>query len=162
MKQVTTQPLTPAAFAPFGEVLSAEGTPDMIINGGKCGRHHDLAALDFGEGKAGISIFNATPYALPLKLEMVERHPLGSQAFLPLSADPFLVVVAPDQGSKPGEPLAFLTQPGMGVNYRRGTWHGVVTPLVAQQFAVVDRIGEGDNLEEHWFDAPYLILNGDA
>ncbi len=89
---------------------------------------------------------------------MMERHPLGSQAFLPMSLQPFLVIVAPDAGGRPGAPVAFLTGPGQGVNYHRGTWHGVLTPLHAPGlFAVVDRIGEGSNLEEYWFEEPYEI-----
>ncbi|WP_068112240.1 ureidoglycolate lyase [Tropicimonas marinistellae] len=150
---IRIQPLTAEAFAPFGDVLEAAGDPDKLINQGMCGRYHDRADLDFSDGRAGISLFEAQPRALPLKLEMVERHPDGSQAFLPMSQNGFLVVVAPDDGGKPGQPVAFLTRPGQGVNYRRGVWHGVLTPLGAPGlFAVVDRIGDGANLEEHWFD----------
>ena len=92
---------------------------------------------------------------------MVERHPLGSQGFIPMSLDPFLVVVAPDAGGAPRQPLAFRTAPGQWVNIARNTWHGVLTPLHAPGlFAVIDRIGEGANLEEHWFDQPYLVRAG--
>ncbi|MCE0506648.1 ureidoglycolate lyase [Roseivivax sp. GX 12232] len=158
-REITLEPLTAAAFAPFGDLLEVAGPPDKLINQGLCGRHHDRARLDFGDGRAGISLFDAEPRALPLDLEMVERHPEGSQAFLPMTQAPFLVVVAPDAGGAPGQPRAFLTSPGQGVNYHRGTWHGVLTPLSAPGlFAVVDRIGAGSNLEEHWFDAPYRIV----
>ena len=89
---------------------------------------------------------------------MVERHPLGSQAFIPLSAQPFLVVVASDLDDRPQQPLAFLTTPGQGVNYRRGIWHGVLTPLGQDaDFVIVDRAGEGNNLEEYYFEEPYII-----
>lgn len=160
-KTVLIQPLTAEAFKPYGDVLDASGTPDKIINQGLCGRFHDLARLDFAHGRAGISLFRAQPRALPLTLDMVERHPDGSQAFLPMSEHPFLVIVAPDQGGVPGHPLAFLTQPGQGVNYHRGTWHGVLTPLHEPGlFAVVDRIGDGPNLQEHWFDQPFTIAIG--
>ena len=92
---------------------------------------------------------------------MMERHPRGSQAFLPMSQDPFLVVVAPDNDGRPGRPRAFVTAPGQGVNYRRAIWHGVLTPLHEPGlFAVVDRIGTGDNLEEHWFEHPYRVEAG--
>jgi ureidoglycolate lyase len=85
-------------------------------------------------------------------------EPLTPQAFLPMTAAPFLVIVAPDAGGAPGTPRAFMTEPGQGVNYHRGIWHGVLTPLGAPGlFAVVDRIGEGPNLEEHWFEAPYEV-----
>lgn len=159
--RIVARPLTARDFAPFGEVLEAAGAPDRVINRGMCGRWHDRAGLDFGEaggGRAGISLFRAEPRALPLPLEMVERHPEGSQAFLPMAAAPFLVVVAPDDGGRPGRPLAFLAAPGQGVNLRRGAWHGVLTPLAPPGlFAVVDRIGRGANLEEHWFEMPYTV-----
>jgi ureidoglycolate lyase len=160
-REIRTAPLMPAAFAPFGEVIEAAGPPDRIINGGLCGRFHDLAALDFADGRAGISLFRSEPRTLPYALEMVERHPLGSQAFLPMTADPFLVIVAPDAGGAPGRPLAFLTAPGQGINIRRNTWHGVLTPLApGTLFAVIDRIGAGANLEEHRFDAPFRVIRG--
>lgn len=157
-RTIPIQPLDPQTFAPFGDVLDCAGPPDKLINQGLCGRFHDRATLDFSDGRAGISLFQAQLRALPLILDMVERHPEGSQAFLPMSMDPFLVIVASDEGGQPGAPLAFRTAPGQGVNYARGTWHGVLTPLEGPGlFAVVDRIGAGDNLEEHWFDAPWQV-----
>ena len=154
------EPLTVAAFAPFGDVLDVSGEPDKIINQGLCGRYHDRAVVDVIDGKAGISLFNAQARLLPLVLDMVERHPDGSQAFLPMSFTPFLVIVAPDENGKPGRPRAFLSTAGQGVNYHRGTWHGVLTPLHAPGlFAVIDRIGAGDNLQEHWFDTPFTVEN---
>ncbi|MFK7753092.1 MAG: ureidoglycolate lyase [Sedimentitalea sp.] len=150
--------ITPETFAPFGDLIDTDGPADKIINQGLCGRWHDLATLDFGEGRAGISLFDAEPRTLPLTLAMMERHPEGSQAFLPMTQHPFLVIVAPDQNGAPGQPLAFRTRPGQGVNFHRGTWHGVLTPLAAPgRFAVIDRIGAGDNLEEHWFETPHII-----
>ena len=158
-RTLTAETLTEAAFAPFGDVLDCSGTPDKMINQGLCGRYHDRATLDFGDGRAGISLFKAELRALPYTFDMVERHPDGSQAFLPMSMDPFLVVVAPDAGDIPGTPRAFLTAPGQGVNYHRGTWHGVLTPLTGPGlFAVLDRIGTGANLEEHWFETPWAII----
>ncbi len=157
--EIRTEPLTAEAFAPFGEVLEARGDPDRIINQGMCGRHHDRARLDFADGHAGISVFDAVPRDLPYRLDMVERHPAGSQAFVPMHGNPWLVIVAPDNAGIPGIPRAFVAEPGQGVNYRRGTWHGVLTPLVAPGlFSVIDRIGDGENLEEHWFEASYTVL----
>lgn len=151
-------PLTAEAIAPYGDLLDASGSPDKLINQGKCGRYHDKARLDFSDGRAGISIFKGEKETLPLPLQMVERHPEGSQAFVPMSADPFLVVVARDEGGVPKDPKAFLTLPGQAVNFHRGTWHGVLAPLSEPGlFAVVDRIGGGTNLEEHWFDEPFII-----
>ena len=158
-RTLTARPLTAEAFAPYGNILDASGPPDKLINAGLCGRYHDRAVLDFGpDGRAGISIFKAEPRALPYVLTLLERHPLGSQAFLPMSMDPFLVIVAPDRDGQPGQPEAFLTVPGQGVNFARGTWHGVLTPLAAPGlFAVVDRIGPGTNLEEVTLTAPWTI-----
>lgn len=160
MTDITIEPITADAFAPFGDILSADRTPDKIINQGMCGRHHDLASLHFGfDARAGISLFDAKPRSLPYTLDMVERHPEGSQAFLPMSEHPFLVIVAPDEDGTPGTPLAFITKPGMGINFFTGTWHGVLTPLFAPGlFAVVDRIGSTANLEEHWFETPFTIV----
>jgi ureidoglycolate lyase len=157
-RRIRIEPLTVAAFAPFGDVLDAAGAPDKMINQGKCGRYHDRARLDFTDGRAGISIFQGEARILPLTLDLLERHPLGSQAFVPMSADPFLVVVAQDDAGQPARPRAFVTAPGQAINFHRGTWHGVLTPLSAPGlFAVIDRIGAGDNLQEHVFDAPYII-----
>lgn len=153
-----SRPLTSRSFAPFGDVLECDDTPDKIINQGLCGRFHDRATLDFGpEGRAGISLFSAEPRNLPYTLEMVERHPDGSQAFLPMHQNPWLVIVA-EAGPTPGAIHAFLAGPGQGVNLHRGTWHGVLTPLHAPGlFAVVDRIGDTQNLEEVWLPEPLII-----
>ena len=158
-EQVVIQPISAEAFAPFGEVIEVAGEPDKIINQGQCGRYHDRASLDFVEGRAGVSLFNANPRALPYTLDLVERHPEGSQLFIPMSEHPFLVIVAPDEGGTPGRPLAFETKAGQAINFHRGTWHGIRTPLHAPGlFAVVDRIGEGANLQEHWFDTPFTVV----
>lgn len=146
------------AFAPFGDVIDVAGEPDKVINQGMCGRFHDRACLDFSDGRAGVSLFQAKPRALPFSLEMMERHPQGSQCFIPMAMESFLVIVAPDAGAAPGVPQAFRTTAGQAVNFHRGTWHGVLTPLAEPGlFAVIDRIGDGNNLEEHWFDVPYIV-----
>ncbi len=120
-RAVAATPLTADAFAPFGEVLEFRGNPSFQINRGMCDRYHDLADLDFtGEGAApNISLAHSRPFSLPLNLDMVERHPLGSQAFFPLNDQPFLVIVAPDEGGSPGRPRAFPTNGRQGVNYHR-------------------------------------------
>ncbi len=158
MTTVTAQPLTGQAFAPYGDVLDCTGAPDKIINQGLCGRWHDRASLDFGPGgRAGISLFLAEPRSLPYRIELVERHPEGSQAFLPMHDLPWLVIVA-EAGDTPGPIQAFLAGPGQGINFHRGTWHGVLTPLHAPgRFAVVDRIGTTPNLQEHWLKSPVTI-----
>ncbi|MAM60800.1 ureidoglycolate lyase [Maritimibacter sp. UBA3975] len=157
-RTIAARPLTREAFAPFGDVLDTKGAPDKIINAGKCGRYHDRATLDFTDGRAGVSLFNAEPRALPYALALVERHPDGSQCFVPMSMTSFLVIAAPDTGGAPGTPEAFLTAPGQAINFHRGTWHGVLTPLEAPGlFAVIDRIGPGANLEEHLFETPWTV-----
>lgn len=159
MKHIRIKPLTPDAFAPFGDVLEAAGAPDRLINLGKCGRFHDRAKLDFGpDGRAGISIFDAEPRDLPYRLDLVERHPEGSQAFIPMHSRDWLVIVA-EAGDTPGAIHAFLAGHGQGVNFHRGTWHGVLTPLHAPGlFAVVDRIGATPNLQEYPLPEPVLIV----
>nr|WP_281502797.1 ureidoglycolate lyase [Aliiroseovarius sp. F47248L] len=152
------QPLTAAAFAPFGEVIEVSGDPDKIINQGMCGRHHDLAKLDFADGRAGISLFDAKARSFPHIVDMVERHPDGSQAFIPVSGVPMLVIVAEDQDGVPVNLMAFVSQPGQSINLHRGVWHGVLAPIEKPgQFIVIDRIGDGSNLQEHWFDDPYIV-----
>ena len=160
MPEVTIYQLNQAAFAPYGDIITLKDTPDMLINQDLCERHHNLASMDFGpEGVAGISLFNAKPRNLPYSLTMMERHPDGSQAFLPMTQNPFLVIVAPDKQGMPGWPLAFRTAPGLGINFHRNIWHGALTPLfVPGLFAVVDRIGHSKNLEEYWFDNPFTVL----
>ena len=160
MRTIEIRPLMRAAFAPFGEVIEREGAAHFPINAGRCTRYHDLARIETaGEtGRPMISLLRGEPYALPLTLTMVERHPLGSQAFIPLSPHPFLVVVAEETATGPGVPLAFRTAPGQGVNIARNVWHGILTPLEAvSDFVVVDRGGDGVNLEEHFYDAPFLV-----
>ena len=156
-RQITLEPITPEAFAPFGDILEVGGE-HRLINEGWCKRYHDRAGLDFGpEGRAGISVFQARPRALPYSFDLIERHPEGSQAFIPMSEHPFLVIVAE---SPTATPRAFLTKPGQAINFHRGTWHGVLTPLHEPGlFAVVDRIGQTPNLEEVRLPAPWIVVS---
>ncbi|MDP4021514.1 ureidoglycolate lyase [Methylobacterium sp. NEAU 140] len=159
-RTLVAQPLTAAAFAPFGAVIDRAGAEPRSMNAGHARRFHDLAEIEVaGEGgRAVIGLVEAQAYALPLRLSLVERHPLGAQAFVPLNAAPFLVVVCPDEGGRPGRPQAFVTAPHQGVCYARGTWHGVLTPFgAAQDFVVIDRGGPGVNLEEHVFEDPWTV-----
>ena len=159
MQEIKVQPLTVAAFAPFGDLLDASGVPDKIINQGNCARYHDRAAMGFKDGAAGISLFDAKPRCLPYQLDMMERHPLGSQAFIPMNCEPFLIIAAKDAGGTPGRPKAFLSASGQAINFHRNVWHGVLTPLNKPGlFAVVDRIGEGSNLEEVFFHTPFTVV----
>lgn len=146
---IRAQPLTAAAFAPFGDVIEAGDAP-VMINNGTTERHHDLAQVDLlGEGAHTlINIFRGQPFVPPVEISMMERHPLGSQAFMPLSDRPYLVVVALDEGGVPAAPTAFLAEK-KGVNYHANVWHHPLISLEAvSDFLVVDRGGEGVNLEE--------------
>jgi len=150
-------PLTPEAFAPFGEVIEAGGA-HVTINEGFCRRYSDLATLDMVGGRAGLSLFSAEIRTLPYECGLLERHPLGSQCFIPMQDARFLVIVAPDAGGVPGAPRAFVAGGDQVVNIARNTWHGVLCPIAGSGlFAVIDRIGEGVNLEEHRLSRPIRV-----
>ncbi|MEZ5809958.1 MAG: ureidoglycolate lyase [Rhizobiaceae bacterium] len=157
---IVARPLTREAFEPYGEVIAIEGAESFPINAGMCQRYHDLARVE-AEGpnaRVLINLFRGQPYGFPLQLAFVERHPFGSQAFMPLGRGSYLVAVCHDTVDGPGRPEAFVAGPGQGVNYTRNLWHAVLTPIgEAQDFLVVDRGGDGSNLEEHHFDTPYEI-----
>jgi ureidoglycolate lyase len=144
--------LTAEAFAPFGDVIETAGRDSRWINEETCLRFDDLAQVDVAEagGRPLLSIFEASPRSLPLRISTLERHPMSSQAFYPLQARPFLVVVAahgplPDAGGI----RVFLSSGSQGVNYRRNTWHHSLIALDRKStFLVVDRGGAGDNCEE--------------
>jgi ureidoglycolate lyase len=156
-KVLTATTINSDAIAGLAELIDASDTPDKLINQGRCGRFHDRATLDV-DGRVGVSVFQSTSFSLPFKMEMMERHPLGSQAFLPMQEGEYLVVLAEDKDGAPVAPRAFIAGPGQGVNIGRNVWHGVLCPLSDPGlFMVVDRVGEGPNLEEHWFDEPFII-----
>ncbi|EEG07988.1 ureidoglycolate lyase [Pseudogulbenkiania ferrooxidans] len=158
---LTVEPLSREAFAPFGDVIEAsEAVRHFPINGGNTERYHDLASVEPGpEGRAIVSIFRGQPRALPFRVEMMERHPLGSQAFIPLSGRPYLVVVAPAGAPPAAEHLrVFLARADQGVNYRTGVWHHPLLALDAVcDFLVVDRSGPGHNCDEVQLDAVGVI-----
>jgi ureidoglycolate lyase len=154
------QPLTKAAFAPFGDIIEADPSTMKLINGGTTERFHALAAPEaVGEdARIVLSIFRGQPRQFPYAITMMERHPLGSQSFSPLSQRPFLVAVSQDRDGKPDIPLIFLARGDQGVNYRRNVWHHPLMAIgSASDFLVADREGPGNNLQEFFFDNPYLI-----
>jgi len=160
MQTITIEPLTTEAFSPFGQVIEMAGAHHYPINAGMTERYHDLARIELAGANARplISLFRGQPYSLPLALNLVERHPLGSQAFYPLSQNPWLVITAEDDNGTPARLRAFRPSPGQGVNIAINTWHGVLTPLeVEADFLVVDRGGDGNNLEEHHFTEAVTI-----
>ncbi len=160
---LSVQPLTRAAFAPFGEVIEASAAAQhFTINAGNTERYHDLANIEPGpDGRVIVSIFRGQPRALPFTVQMMERHPLASQAFIPLSGKPYLVVVAP-AGNPPGvEDLkVFLAHGNQGVNYATGVWHHPLLALDAVcDFLVIDRSGPGHNCDEVELETPGLIAH---
>jgi len=149
-RTLALEPLSREAFAPFGEVIAPDATrANYPINGNTARRFHALAMAEtLGEGaRAVLSWVHAEPRAFPFEIAMLERHPLGSQAFVPLDPGVRYVVVVAE--SPEAAPRAFLAERGVGVNYRRGTWHH---PLIVldqpADFLVVDREGEGENCDE--------------
>ena len=148
---ISPVPLTQKEFFEFGDVLEVKNREHFLINDGMCKRYDRLSKVtaDYGVGQSSISIFRGKPYSLPLKLKLLERHPLGSQAFMPLHSDPFLVIVADDFNGRPTTPKVFFTNGAQGVNIHENTWHGVLTPLFTEcDFLVIDHVGPKPNLEE--------------
>jgi len=144
------EPLSKAAFRPFGDVVEADGAAHFTINQGFAERFNDLAHVDVGSegGMTNISLVDAKPRPLPIAIALMERHPLGSQIFYPLQNRPWLVLVC-------GDPLdvasyrAFTATGRQGVNYARNRWHHPLLVLDAgSRFMIVDRKGPGNNLEE--------------
>lgn len=156
MLELVAQPLTSEAFAPFGDVIDSRVSDHFPINAGRTQRHHDLARVEtLGDNaRTLVSIFVSQPVEVPLVLPLLERHPLGSQAFVPMHEERFIVVVAPPGESiDPDSVRAFVTDGHQGVNYRPGTWHAIQSVLEREgEFLVVDRGGEGNNCEEYPID----------
>lgn len=154
--------LTKEAFAPFGDVIETEGRDSFPINNGTTERFHRLADVSTGpdDGRAIISVFRAKSSKMPLDITMLERHPHGSQAFIPLLGKPFLVVVAPATDAPAPEAIrAFVTNGAQGVNYHAGVWHHPVLPLMpVDDFLVVDRTGSLPNCDEHFFPEDVRIV----
>lgn len=149
------KPLTVEKFAPFGDVIDAEAaTRRLPINQGFTTRFDDLAVVDVEDenGRVCVSIFRSTPMAAPITIRLMERHPLGSQAFIPLERRPYLIIVAPPGPFDGAKVRAFLAQGSQGVNYAKGVWHHFLLALEAESdFLVIDRAGSGDNLDEITF-----------
>jgi ureidoglycolate lyase len=156
------EPLTRAAFAPFGEVIEIEGAHHYPINENTTERFHDLARVDIAaeRGRPLINVFRGQPRPLPVAIRLMERHPLGSQAFYPLQNRDYLVVVAdPREKLTPQALRAFRATGRQGVNYARNTWHHPLLVLAPDHdFLVIDRGGAGENLEEVWFEESAKIF----
>jgi ureidoglycolate lyase len=145
--------LTRESFHPFGDVIETEGAEHFETNAGYAERFHDLARIECTAdgGRPLLSIFRAKPFPLPLRIELMERHPISSQAFVPMDKAVFLVVVG-ERSTKP-EPAdlrAFVTNGRQGINYRPGTWHHPLTTFTAADFLVVDRKGPGEGHDQDY------------
>jgi ureidoglycolate lyase len=151
MRELTPEPLSAEAFAPFGSVIEASGgAVQLDINQGHAIRYDRLAEIDAADGGGAgvVSLFRASPLRA-LVLKVFERHPLGSQTFMPLSGRPYLVAVAPAGAFDPVKIRLFRAEGHQGVHYRKGVWHHFLLVLDADSdFLVVDRAGPGDNCEE--------------
>ena len=158
---VNPKPITKENFSKFGDVITTDDIKPLEINDGYAKRFDGIANLNTSKdnGETTICIFSALKRSFPMKIDMMEKHPLGSQAFVPMKETIFLVFVAPT-GAKPNlnEVEAFIVPPGIGVNYNPGTWH---FPLIATEdvnFLVVDRKGSGENLVIENLDKEEVIL----
>jgi ureidoglycolate lyase len=157
-------PLTKTAFAPYGEVIEADLSKMRLINNGTTERFHALGQpVVVGEPERLIfNIFRGQPRQFPYSVGMMERHPFGSQSFMPLSGKPFLVGVSEDEGGRPRKPKIFLARADQGVNYFANTWHHPLMALDAVcDFLVVDRDNTAANLEEFFFETHYSIAEPD-
>jgi ureidoglycolate lyase len=159
--KVEVRPLTRSDFAAYGDVVETTGAAHYPINEGTAERFHDLASIDVGGsgGRVLINIFIGQRRPRPIAIRMVERHPLGTQCFMPLREQNYLVVVAKGEAApEPDSLRAFLARGTQGVNYRRNVWHHPLLVLEADSpFLVIDRGGEGSNLEEAYFAEPAVL-----
>lgn len=158
-RNIPIEPLTREAFAAFGDVIDTRGADSFPINQGRTQRFHALGAVDLlGDGsEAIISIFRGQPLQ-PLLIGLMERHPLGSQAFMPINGRPFYAVVAPPGDFSEQSVRAFLVTGDQGINLRAGTWHAPLLPLHPDSdYLVIDRRGPGDNCDEVLLRQPLTL-----
>ena len=168
-RSLAIEPLTKAGFAAFGTVIERDGAEIRMINEGTTTRYHALSGVDVaaGGGEPILSIFAGTPRPVPIAISMMERHPLGSQAFMPLSDHDWLVVVAPTNADDSAPDFSglrcFQARGDQGVSYAPDVWHHPLLVRRPQDFLIADRAapaGEADsaNLQEHWEDAPVAVI----
>ena len=161
VQTITPKPLTNEAFRRFGDVIETNDKAKKVeINDGFTQRYHDLAKIDVNDnnGHPLINIFRSTPLAQPIAIKMMERHPHGSQAFIPMGQNPYLVVVAPAGDFDVNKLEIFIANSNQGVNYHKGTWHHFCLALGGESdFLVVDRGGKGDNCDVVKLDGSLII-----
>ncbi|MGI9271780.1 MAG: ureidoglycolate lyase [Woeseiaceae bacterium] len=162
MIELKPELLTRASFAPFGDVVESSEQQVEAMNAESFERFDDLCDVAAEDGRIAVSIARCrTATSLPHSFNMVERHPHGSQAFVPLTPCRMLVVVAPPgENVAAGDLHAFVSNGRQGINYHVGTWH---MPLIAfdpgQEFLIIDRVGESPNCDLHYLDEPVTLLD---
>ena len=153
--------ITRTNFAVYGDLISSNDVKPMNINAGYAKRFDNLANINTSKdgGKTIVSIFSALKRTFPMKIDMMEKHPLGSQAFIPIKETTFLSFVAPPS-EKPiiNEIESFIIPPKTGINYKPGTWHFPLISTENTNFLVIDRKGNGKNLIIHKFEKEKIIL----
>ena len=146
---IKPKPISKENFSKFGDMITTDNLKPIEINNGYAKRFDGIANLNTAtdNGETTISIFSALKRNFPMKIDMMEKHPLGSQAFIPMKETTFLAFVAP-HGEKPdlNKIESFIIPPGIGINYNPGTWHFPLISTEDMNFLVVDRKGSGDNL----------------
>ena len=148
-------------FSEFGDVITTKDIKPLKINNGYAERFDGIANLNTKEknGETTISIFSALKRNFPMKIDMMEKHPIGSQAFIPMKETTFLVLVAPKDDKPEIEKIkSFIVPPGIGVNYKAGTWHFPLISTEDMNFLVLDRKGPGDNLVIENLDKENITL----
>ncbi len=158
---ITPKKITKENFAQFGELITTDNIKPLSINEGYAKRFDGIAKLDTTKdnGETTISIFSALKRTFPMKINMMEQHPLGSQAFIPMKETTFLSFVAPNSEKPDLDKIeAFIIPPGLGINYKTGTWHFPLISTENMNFLVVDRKGSGDNLKIQKFEENQVIL----
>ena len=160
-KIINPKPINKSNFLKYGEVITTEQIKPIKINNGYAQRFDGIANLDTKNqnGETTISIFSALKRTFPMKIDMMEKHPLGSQAFIPMKETTFLILVAP-KGNKPAieKIKSFIVPPGIGINYKPGTWHFPLISTENMNFLVVDRKGSGENLVIENLEKKKIVL----
>ena len=153
--------ITRANFAAYGDLISSDDIKPMDINAGYAKRFDNLANINTSKdgGKTIVSIFSALKRNFPMKIDMMEKHPLGSQAFIPMNETTFLCFVAPPGESPEIDKIqSFIIHPKTGINYKPGIWHFPLISTEDTNFLVIDRKGNSENLVIHKFDKEKVLL----
>ena len=153
--------ITRKNFAAYGNLISSNDIKPIDINAGYAKRFDDLANIKSSKngGKTIVSIFSALKRNFPMKIDMMEKHPLGSQAFIPMKETTFLCFVAPPGESPEIDKIqSFIIPPKTGINYKPDIWHFPLISTENTDFLVIDRKGNSENLVIHKFDKEKIVL----